>query len=182
MPVRVLGVDPGLAKFGFVLVDVFQDHEEVVEVGLVSTEKSGKKRRVLASDDNVRRGREIAKVLLDTRFQAVRVVCAEAMSFVRNASAAAKTAISWGVLIAFTTRHGLPLVQASPQEIKQAVCGSKSASKEEVQAKLLEKYENAAVQEFMRTVAKSKYEHGFDSIGAVVACLGSEVLRMVRGM
>ena len=137
MNVRVLGIDPGLANMGVCVVELEEQDIRVVQVDVLATQKSSKKREVLASSDTVRRGREIANELNTVVVRKRPMVLAvEAMSYPRNASSAAKTAISWGVLITIAELFDLPMVQASPQDVKKALCGNRSASKVEVQKAL----------------------------------------------
>lgn len=181
--VYVFGIDPGFASIGYSIVQLFTDNEEVIEAGVIRTKKSAEKRNVLASDDNVRRAREIytelAALILDRNWR-IAAICAESMSYPRNSSAAAKMAMCWGLLAAISQQHNIPVVQASPQEVKKAVCRSGSASKEEVEAALRTRYQ--ALDAKVSSVPASLHEHCFDSIASVVACLNSDVVRMARRM
>lgn len=181
---KVLGVDPGLSMFGYALVCLRSGGEDILELGVIETKKSSNKRRVLASDDNLRRAREIVLGIRTVCGSDVpKVICAESMSFPRNASSSAKIGMAWGVLAAISEFGQVPVVQASPQEVKKVVCGNKAASKVEVETALVLRYgEGTGIHSFRRRFAKGKHEHGFDALAAVVACLDSEVLRMARGM
>lgn len=172
----VLGIDPGFASMGVAVVDVTEHGVGVITLDVIRTQKDDRKRRTLASDDNVRRAREIAGRLFEAHIGAI---CAEAMSFPRNSSAAAKMALSWGVICALAQVRDVPIVQASPQQIKQAVTGSKTASKLDVEAALLKRYGNQ-IEQLVAHLPDSQHEHAFDALAAVVACLDSDVLRMAR--
>lgn len=203
--VRVLGLDPGFANVGFTLmrIDVGMSEgvraERVVieKAGLLWTEKSDKKRKVLAADDNTRRAREmtnhLTKLLLTPAKPggpatiSVKAICAEAMSFPRNSSSAAKMALTWGVIIALAETHGLTIVQASPQEIKTALCNNKSASKEDIRVAVERRFGTEVAGKMVDHTgsplrAKADFEHPFDAIAAVVTGLNSEVLRLARSM
>jgi crossover junction endodeoxyribonuclease RuvC len=174
--INVLGIDPGFSSLGYAVVQIHPVRETVLEIGVIHTEKSGAKRNVLAADDNLRRARELFQAL-NPKMAWVRAICAESMSFPRHAPSAAKVAMSWGVLAALAEFRGLPIVQASPQEVKKAVCGAKSASKEEVQQALQMRYGSPPG---MEEISKGDMEHAFDALAAVVCCLDSEVVRMAR--
>ena len=187
--VFILGVDPGFASFGFDIVRLFPDHEEVVYTDVIRTQKSDKKQNVKAADDNFRRGQAISAVLHEIVKEWKPVaLAAEAASWPRNAGATAKVAIAWGVLIDLCYVYKLPMVQASPQEIKKALCNDKSASKEDVRKVLENRYPGQFNNFKSHFPAKKpprpngQWEHGFDAAGAVVTCLDSDVLRMARGM
>jgi crossover junction endodeoxyribonuclease RuvC len=180
--IKVMGVDPGLANCGVSIVEIGAQGEAVYTVEVFRSAPTPKKRKVLVADDNYRRAGELAS-FIQQRLELHRpaVIIAESMSFPRSSSAAAKMALCWGILASEAARRSLPLVQVSPQEIKKALCGTKSASKDDVQEALERRY-SSQFEDFKLNVARTHQEHGFDSVGAVVASLDSEVLRMVRGM
>lgn len=188
--VHVLGIDPGFASVGCAILKLTPQGEVPILMEVIRTEKSAAKRNVRASDDNLERAKEIVTHLrrLVTTFD-VRIICAETMSFPRNASAAAKMAICWGLLAAVASEHGIPVVQASPQEIKKAVCGRKDASKEDVQTALQARYPLLAESvtknggpSILRDVPRSLWEHPYDAAAAVIACRDSEVFLLARRM
>lgn len=189
---RLLGLDPALAKLGYALVefptgDPSISNPVVLKMGVVTTEKSDKKRNVLAAEDVVRRVRELGRGLtaeLGDRFGGARVVCAEAMSFPRNASAAAKVAMAWGLVVGYMDWFGgLPLCQASPQEVKRAVCCRRDASKEAVEAAMRNRFVDQDLVALMPRVRPSDREHAYDALAVVmtVAGSGSDVVRAVLG-
>lgn len=187
--VCVLGVDPGFASFGLCVVQLLPDSERILHVDVIRTQKSNKKQNVKAADDNFRRGKAISALLhsvVDERKPLA--IAAESASWPRNASASAKLAMSWGILIDICQVYSLPMVQATPQELKKAVCDKKTATKEEIRHALEERYPgqfNPFKTEFPpRNPPKphGQWEHGFDAAGAVVACLDTDVIRMARSM
>lgn len=181
--VFILGVDPGFASFGVAVVQLLLPKDEVIRMAdVIRTQKVAKKQNVKAADDNSRRAQELAVNLrgLIEHWKPT-VVAAEAMSFPRNASAAAKVAMAWGVLATLCATYQLPLVQATPQEIKKTLCKSKAASKEEVQIELETRYPQQFSQ-FTQAIPRGQWEHGFDAAGAAISCLDSEVVRMARRM
>lgn len=195
----LIGLDPGFAAIGYAVCVCDRTVEgqrrfRVLRMGLIRTEKSDKKREVRAADDNVRRAREITTAL-DGLFRTgapqegvtlpippVRAVCAEAMSFPRNASNAAKVAMCWGVITALIHTRELSIVQASPQEVKLALCSRKDASKEEIReaverrfgADLSGRIYDADGRVLTR---KDRFEHPYDALASAVACLNSEVVQ-----
>jgi Holliday junction resolvasome RuvABC endonuclease subunit len=202
--VNILGIDPGFASVGYAVVSFEPDHNyvgvmrsggtQVPVMGTIRTEKSDKKRSVKASDDNLRRGREIHSALsflmgpkpdthpaIPFKFGGeplnIQAVCVESMSFPRSASTAQKIGITWGIISAVSGWFDVPIVQASPQEIKKQVCGAKNASKENVQETLAGRFDIDLV-----LFPKTLREHPFDALGAVIACQDSEVIRMALKM
>lgn len=177
---RLLGIDPGFASIGWAVVESTDDGStlDVISAGVVRSKKAKPKQRVLAADDNFRRAREIGRalgrIMLEHRVDAV---CAEAMSFPRSSSVAAKMAMCWGVLAQLCETLGLPLVQTSPQKLKRAVTGNASASKDDVAAALYIRLPNALGA--LVGIPASIHEHAMDAFGAIIACLDSDVVRAV---
>ncbi len=172
----VLGIDPGFASVGYALLRPGTEGFVLLKMGVVRTEKwkPSKKRpkatKPSASEDNVRRAQEIGSALLEL-LEGVDTICVEAMSFPRNASAAAKMAMFWGVLSTLALIRGLNVIQVSPQKIKIAVTGHNSAEKEEVQAALEKLFGAESVDlSGITDVPKSLREHPFDALGAAVTC------------
>jgi len=180
--VFVLGIDPGFASVGICAASIEPDRILVESVAVVRTAPSGKKRHIRAADDNLERARTIAKEIarwVDDWSPVA--ICAESMSFPRSSSSAAKMAMCWGTIASIAEAHRLPVLQATPQEIKLAVAGRKTASKEEVQAGV-EGHLSSFAAKGLEEIPRSQREHVYDAIAAVFACEDSEVIRMARQM
>jgi len=184
--IRLIGIDPGFASLGFAVVEVSSDFRRSVVrdsdnkpmMGVLETEKSDKKRAVKATDDNLRRTREMVRMLLPILAgQQIRAICAESMSFPRNSSASNKVGICWGIIGTLAEMMNLPIVQSSPQDIKKHVCGRRDASKEEIQEVMAKRF-SLDLDSFL----KSKREHCFDALGAVEAAMDSEIVRLACKM
>lgn len=173
----ILGIDPGFAKCGIAIVELMPDAERVISLFVACTSKSDKKRKVRASEDNVRRAAELFGMINFPIGGDTIAICAEAQSWPRNAGAIAKIGIAWGVVAGIAARHGLPVLQATPKELKRAVCGRGTASKKEVQAALVERYG-----ELPLPPQRGLHEHACDALAAVVACLDADVIKLARRM
>lgn len=206
MSVLVLGADTGMAHFGWALVELRRDSEEVGAMGVIVTEPSDKKARVLAACDDFRRGREVACALDFVVKQRVggsavigspvRAVCYEAISLPRNARTSAQIGIAFGALAAFAQQYDIPAHEVSPQGLKKALTGSGSATKEQVALALAKRYglaytppgkrkkgDTFGVTEGRNLLAHlpaGLHEHAWDALGAVVACLRTDTMLAVR--
>ena len=178
---KILGLDPGFAAFGYALVAYGTTGMVVEALGVLRTEPSSAKRKVLASDDNARRAREIVRDLRPL-VEGARLVCTESMSFPRSSSAAAKMALSWGLIVAEVDRCDRPLLQATPQEIKKRLCQNKSADKLEVENELNHRFGEMKLKALLKTVPRTLHNHAYDALAAIIACLDSEQGRMLKGM
>jgi Holliday junction resolvasome RuvABC endonuclease subunit len=188
---RILGLDPGFTNLGW-CVAIYNPGAlgpwgglSVHSMGCIETKKDP--RKVLASVDNVRRAQAITRQLRgiiwgqarDSDGEPVRLVDAiaiEAMSFPPNASSAAKMSLCWGVISAVSHLWQMPMIQASPQDIKESVTGSRKASKALMETTLSERYPE--VSKLLEDTRASRREHPYDALGAIVASLGSEVMKM----
>lgn len=83
--------------------------------------------------------------------------------------------MAWGVVATLAEACRVPILQVSPQELKLRVVGKKTASKEEVQQALEQRYGDLPWPP-QRTLR----EHAADGLGAIVACLDSDVVLMAR--
>ena len=179
--VRVMGVDPAFRNTGWVHMQLGDSSERIQAVGLVRTKKTDKKMRILESDDRHRCCNEIAMALNSAIDVFVpHYICAEALVGSKGAAAATMQGMAWGVLSAITAVRKIPVFTVSPQGMKKALCGSKSASKEDIENAVKARYPNAAgiVGSINPPGAR---EHVYDAIGVVIACLGlPEIMALKR--
>lgn len=183
-PIYAIGIDPGLASVGVSVVRITRAGLQPVAAMVIRTQKAARKRRVRAADDNFERIITIAGTLREVvdAYKPV-AVCAESMSWPRNAANAAKMALCWGAMAALIEARGLPVVQISPQELKLALTGKRNATKEEVEAALCERFGAAALNKAgIKDIPRFQQEHAIDALAAVVASEGAEVIRMARQM
>lgn len=177
---HIIGIDTGFASFGVADLQFGSGGVlELLRATVLRTEKSVKKREILASSDNLRRVAELSAGLskwLDDDDDVV-AICCESMSLPRQASTSCKIGLSFGMLGALAQQRDIPILQVSPQNLKLAVAGSKSATKDEVIA--------AVSKQFPKTPwpkAKGLHEHMADAIGAVIACLQHPTILAVKKM
>jgi crossover junction endodeoxyribonuclease RuvC len=180
---RILGLDPGFANLGW-CVAIFEPvvRLSVTDMGCIETKKDP--RKVLVSVDNVKRAQLITRKLKwliweladDEWVRQVDAIAIEAMSFPRNASSASKMSMTWGIISALSALWDIPVIQASPQDIKEAVTGSRKASKALMETTLSERYPE--VSKLLEGTPAGRREHPYDALGAIVASLGSEVMKM----
>jgi crossover junction endodeoxyribonuclease RuvC len=172
---QIIGIDPGFASMGLAHVQLLAKKERVLRMGVIRTQKSTKKQNILATEDNIKRTSELYSELQKWMNPDVIAICAEGQSWPRNASSSAKVGMAWGVIVAIAEQAGIPIIQASPQEIKKILTGKRSASKLTVQIALIEKYE--------LDLSQAKFtnsDHCFDALAAIVACLKHPAITMAR--
>jgi len=127
VPLRVVGVDPGLTRCGLSAVDVAKDRSAVLVgvqvIGTASTRPLDA--RILAIADG------IDAWLDEHRPDAVAI---ERVFTYTNVSTVMGTAQATGVVIAAAARRGIPVGLHTPTEVKAAVTGSGRADKATVTA------------------------------------------------
>lgn len=120
---RVLGIDPGSRVTGYGVVESTARRLTSVAAGVVSC-SSGE-----AAERLGRIGREIADVLAQHRPD---VMAVERVFVGRNVPSALMLGQARGCVLAAAGMAGVPVVEYSPSQVKQAVVGSGRASKEQV--------------------------------------------------
>tara|TARA_R100000008_G_scaffold66037_1_gene43028 strand:- start:3506 stop:4057 length:552 start_codon:yes stop_codon:yes gene_type:complete len=177
----VLGCDPGIANFGYALVELGRapGDDRLHELGVITTKPSAKKRNVRQNDDINRRLTEIVADLHEiVREYRVMLVCTESFSPPRHSGTAAKLGMVFGSLNTLCLLEDLPLLSVSPQDIKHAVTGSRSASKADIESVLRKRDADAG--RLLDRVTASKREHPVDAWAAIRSCEHDAVLKMVR--
>ncbi len=120
-----LGVDPGLSRCGYGIVGRIRGGLEVSSAGVIKTPPSDPlASRLWSLFSELRR-------LMDEAHPDVVVV--ERVLFQANARTAMAVGQASGVALVAAAEAGCPVVQYSPNEVKQAVTGYGSAGKEQVQ-------------------------------------------------
>ncbi|NLO55618.1 MAG: crossover junction endodeoxyribonuclease RuvC [Thermovirga sp.] len=120
-----LGIDPGLGKLGYGVVIEEKSVMRAGEFGCIKTEPGTPvEARILQIHEKLRplierTGPELLSV--------------ERLFFGRNTTTAENVFQVRGVVLLLAARHGIPLVQPKPSEVKLAVCGNGRAEKSQVQ-------------------------------------------------
>jgi len=182
----VMGLDTGFSNIGFTFARLDGPQAKdltILEIGYFDTEKaSGKNKGIRSADDNFERARTIARVLFSHASKwKPRVITFESMSFVRSAPTMAKIGMCFGVVAALVEQLDVPVMAAMPTEIKKALTGGRDASKADVQ-QALDVLFGDFPKRYLDSVhlAKSKREHPYDSLGSIIACWDTEIMRLMR--
>jgi crossover junction endodeoxyribonuclease RuvC len=123
--VVVLGIDPGTANTGYGVVLARSATLAALDGGVVSTGPSEPLERRLA-----RIHARVSDLIAEHRPDAVAI---EELYFGQNARTAFAVGQARGVVLLAAGMAGLPCFSYTPQAIKQSVCGSGGAAKDQVQ-------------------------------------------------
>jgi crossover junction endodeoxyribonuclease RuvC len=123
-PVNVLGIDPGLANTGYGLVTRRGARFVALDGGVVTTRAGLPLEQRLTTIFA-----EIDELLERHRPDAVAL---EDLFFGQNARSAFAVGQARGVVMLAAGRRGVPCSSYTPQQVKQAVCGTGRAAKDQV--------------------------------------------------
>ena len=123
---RVLGIDPGVARTGYAVVDKAGSTLRSVCVGVIETDRAEAHGRRLAA---------LRESLLDVlRGHSPDVAVVERLFFNANVKTAMSVGQASGVALATAAGEGLDVFDYTPLEVKQSVVGFGGASKKQVQS------------------------------------------------
>lgn len=122
---RILGIDPGTATTGFGLIESDGKNNDVVEWGLIETDKEGLPEKRL--EKIFKETTEILKRLQPDVFSF------EKIFFATNAKTVIAVGQAQGVMLLAASKAKLKVVSYAPGTIKKMITGSGRANKKEVQ-------------------------------------------------
>ncbi len=121
----VLGIDPGTAALGYGIVEASRGALREIHHGCLETSAdSALPERLLAIHG-------LVDSLIGTH--APDVLAVERLFFSRNVQTAFGVGQARGVVLLTAAQHGVPVVEATPNEVKSAIAGYGAADKEQVQ-------------------------------------------------
>ena len=119
----ILGIDPGLARVGFGLIETSSKKIKMLDCGIIKTNKSEREGERMV---------EIAKDLSELIQKWNPNLAAVEKFFFYKSSTTISVVQARGVLIMTLARFKIPIVEFPPMQIKLAVAGSGHAKKDEV--------------------------------------------------
>lgn len=127
---RVLGIDPGLTRCGYGVLDAGRGRSaDLVEAGVIgSRSEDGIDRRLLEISEGIAQQLEA---------HGPDVVAVERVFSQKNTSTVMGTAQVSGIAILLAAQRGIPIAMHTPSEVKAAVTGSGRADKKQIQTMLV---------------------------------------------
>jgi len=124
----ILGIDPGLARVGYGLINKQGKNIKIIDSGLITTPAS-----LSISERLILINRGLKKILKKHKPDFVAI---EKLFFFKNAKTALSVGQAWGV-ISFTVKTaGCSIIELTPLQIKQSVTGYGQATKSQVEKML----------------------------------------------
>jgi crossover junction endodeoxyribonuclease RuvC len=122
---RVIGIDPGLTRTGFAVVDRDAGQVRAVSFGVLRTSSEG-----MVAERLAELGKALAALLVLHRPD---VAAVERLFFNTNARTAMSVGQASGVVLACAADHGVDVSTYTPTEVKQSVAGFGHATKHQIQ-------------------------------------------------
>ncbi|HAP07110.1 MAG TPA: crossover junction endodeoxyribonuclease RuvC [Planctomycetaceae bacterium] len=123
---RFLGIDPGLGRTGYALIERTARGPVLREGGVIQTKTDQSLHLRLGEI-----AREIREILAELKPSAVGIE--QVFSHARNVRSSLMLAHARGAILATVAENAVPLLQYSPAQIKQMLTGSGKAGKEQMQ-------------------------------------------------
>ncbi|WP_320674798.1 crossover junction endodeoxyribonuclease RuvC [Prochlorococcus sp. MIT 1341] len=120
---RIIGIDPGLARVGYGVVDVDSQQMNMLDCGIICTDSSHQE-----GDRLVEIARDLRKLI---RIWEPELASVEKFFFYRS-STTISVVQARGVLMMTLARFSIPIVEFPPMQVKLALTGSGKADKNEV--------------------------------------------------
>jgi crossover junction endodeoxyribonuclease RuvC len=124
-PLRVLGVDPGFGRTGLGVIDLERGEATHVWHDVIETDSDQEFVDRLACVRN-----DLDEAI--RRFKP-EVACVEALFFQTNVKTAMKVGMARGVILLALADMHLPIVEVTPNQVKQGIAGWGGADKRQVQ-------------------------------------------------
>lgn len=125
---RILGIDPGLTKTGFGIIDIKsynrQDNIQLVDYGIVKPNTKDKLERRLLSIFN-----DLSSIILQYK---PTIICIEEVFYGKNVKSALLLGQARGAAMLSAASNEIKIFEYSAKKIKQAVTGNGNANKEQV--------------------------------------------------
>jgi len=121
--VRIIGIDPGLARVGYGIVDEIEGKKIMLDCGIIETQSTQKEEQRLLEISN-----DLESILTKWNPDHAAV---EKFFFYRS-STTISVVQARGVIIMTLGKHNLPIQEFPPMQIKLAVTGYGHSAKDEV--------------------------------------------------
>jgi Holliday junction resolvasome RuvABC endonuclease subunit len=181
---KVLALDVSYTNIGWSLIEPYKNKDLIVEVGAIKNPSDPKKKKeLLTSNYDIQR---IAKVYTELKelYDAHKPNCIVAeipSSGGRSQISAIGMARGTTLVACFVTEFSVPSQWTTPDDGKLAMCGTKGASKLQMQAEAISKFPElrrmVPVSKRSKSGYESWFEHSADAIAAFLAARNGSLVR-----
>tara|TARA_Y100001968_G_scaffold303923_1_gene318500 strand:+ start:10 stop:474 length:465 start_codon:yes stop_codon:yes gene_type:complete len=121
--VRIIGIDPGLARVGYGIIDEIKGEKTMLDCGIIQTQSTQKEERRLLEISN-----DLSSIINKWKPKSAAV---EKFFFYRS-SATISVVQARGVIMMTLGKHNLSIQEFPPMQIKLAVTGYGHSAKDEI--------------------------------------------------
>jgi len=121
--VRIIGIDPGLARVGYGIIDVIEGNKIMLDCGIIETQSTQKEENRLVEISN-----DLTSII---KKWSPKTAAVEKFFFYRS-STTISVVQARGVILMTLGRHNLSIKEFPPMQIKLAVTGYGHSGKDEV--------------------------------------------------
>lgn len=121
----ILGIDPGTATTGFGVIRQTKNQPELVDFGVITTNKSlsdAERLEILAND--------LIQIIKKFKPEGVGI---EKLFFTTNQKTVMTVSQARGVVMLICQQHKIPILEFTPLQVKSFICGYGKAEKSQVQ-------------------------------------------------
>ena len=122
---KILGIDPGMAIVGYSIIDVDGDNFSLITSGSIQTKKG------MSDASRLYEIFEDISVIIDKYKPDIASV--EKLYYFRNQTTIIPVAEARGVIVMALEKHGIPVYEYTPMEVKQVLTGFGRADKKQVE-------------------------------------------------
>jgi crossover junction endodeoxyribonuclease RuvC len=121
----ILGIDPGTTTTGFAVIASEKQKIDILEYGVITTPPK------LSLDTKLLElGSDIESIIEKYRPE----ICGiEKLFFFNNQKTAIDVAQARGTIVYMLAKHGIPIIEYTPLQVKSGICGNGNANKKQVQ-------------------------------------------------
>lgn len=166
---KILGIDPGTARLGFSVIEVFTESTDIsskyklLNCGIIETKKD---------DAQAKRLNEIHKDLVEIiQIFKPNILAIEELFFFKNLKTVIPVAQARGVVLQLASEFGLEIFEYTPLQVKQIITGHGRAEKKEVES---------FVMQDLGINTKIKPDDAVDAIAIALCFLRSDYQKFVR--
>lgn len=122
---RVLGIDPGIDRMGYCILDDTDGPLKPLGYGLISTDR--------ADSTPVRLGRLHQDLLILLERHHPDVLAIETLLFSKNVTTAMTVSAVRGIVLSLCALRGMEIIECNPMEIKKGITGYGRSGKAQIQ-------------------------------------------------
>lgn len=125
----ILGIDPGIGRMGYAIINVNRGQAHVIECGCITTNPKEKEPARLLEIKN-----DLKSVIKKHKPE---ILCIESLFFAANAKTAMSVGQARGVALVTAAENNLDIIELTPLQVKIAITGYGRADKTQIQKMLL---------------------------------------------